>query len=75
VCEGGGQLAVGLCLGEQRVGLGLERLHCIGAGSKTNRRLLEPDERYEGLGELGGSPPCFPSILFQAATISLVRSA
>jgi hypothetical protein len=45
---------VGLGLGEQRVGLGLERLYSIGAGSKTNRRLLEPDESYEGIAVEGG---------------------
>ncbi len=60
MCEGGGQIAVGLGLCEQRVGLSLERLDCIGAGSKPGRRILEPDERYESLGELGGVAALFP---------------
>ena len=60
VCEGGGQLAVGSCLGEQRFGLGLERLHCIGARGKTDWRLFEPDERYQGLSELRGVATSFP---------------
>ena len=33
-----------VCLGEQGLSLGLEGLHCVGAGSKTCRWLLEsPD--------------------------------
>jgi len=57
VGKGGGQLHVGFALGEQRVRLGLERLHGVGAGSKAGRRLLECDELDEGVGELanGGS--------------------
>ena len=50
-------MGVGLC--EQRVGLGLERLYCIGAGSKTGRRLFEPTS-VTSLGELGGVATLFP---------------
>src|SRR5688572_22479929 len=32
----------------------------MGASSKTNRRLLEPDESYEGIGQLGGVATLFP---------------
>jgi hypothetical protein len=32
---------LGLCLGEQRVGLGLERLHGVGAGGEAGWRLLD----------------------------------
>ena len=54
------KIAVGLGLCEHRVGLGLERPYCIGAGSKTNRALLEPDESYDGNGQLGGVATLFP---------------
>ena len=52
MCEGGGQFAVGLCLREQRVGLGLERLHCVGAGSEAGRWLRERSELHKGFGPL-----------------------
>src|SRR2546427_6285511 len=60
VREGGGQLAVGLGLGEQRVGLGLERLDRIGAGSEAGRRLLKRNELHEGVGELSGVATLLP---------------
>src|SRR6185295_10599925 len=52
VREGRGQLAVGLGLGKQCVGLGLERLHGVCAGSEASWRLLERDEFHEGVREL-----------------------
>src|SRR6478672_5544586 len=55
-----GQFAVGLTLDMQRVRLGLERLHGVGAGSKAGRRLLERDELHEGVGELGGVATLLP---------------
>ena len=47
---------MGLGLGEQCVGLGLERLHGVCAGSEASWRLLERNELHEGVGELEGSP-------------------
>jgi hypothetical protein len=48
VREGGGQLAMGLGLCEQRVGLGLKRLHGVSAGSEARRWLLERSELHKG---------------------------
>ena len=44
---------MGPCLGEQRVGLPLERVHGVGTGGEAGRRILERHERYERLRELG----------------------
>src|SRR5689334_2307084 len=58
--EGGGQLVVGAGLGEQRVGLGLERLHGVSTGCEADRWLLERSERHNRFGELGGIPTLLP---------------
>jgi len=77
---------VGVGLGEQRFGLGLERLDGVGASGETGRRLLEFDDLHEGIGELGGvstllpihyemslsNPPC-PTPLFNWETADRSR--
>src|SRR6266496_6315590 len=60
VREGAGQLAVGLGLGEQCVGLALEGLHGVCAGSEASWRLLEGDELHEGVSELCGVTTLLP---------------
>src|SRR5580765_2192692 len=60
VREGGGQLAMSLGLGEQCVGLGLERLHGVCAGSEASWRFLERDELHEGASELCGITTLLP---------------
>ena len=51
---------MGSALGEKRVGLGRKRLHGVGAGSEAGGRILERDELYEGVGELGGIATLLP---------------
>ena len=75
VGQGAGQLAVGLGLGKQCVGLCLERLHGVGTGCEASRRFLERDERDERVRKLGGVATLLPMLPFQGVTISLVRSA
>ena len=67
---------MGLGLGEKRIGLGLKRLHGVGAGSEASGRILKREELYEGVGELGGVATLLSvHALFQAPTISFVFSA
>src|SRR5687768_1474322 len=49
-----GQVAVGVGLGEQKVGLLLESGDGVGAGGPAQRRLVGVGELDEGVGELGG---------------------
>ena len=58
--EGCGQLAVGLGLCEQRVGLSVEGLHGVGAGSEAGGWLLERSKLHEGFRELGRIPSLLP---------------
>jgi hypothetical protein len=51
--QGGGEFAIRARLSEQSIGLGLEALHGIGAGSEAGWRLFEPGEMNECVGELG----------------------
>lgn len=44
-----------------------ERLYSVGAGSETDRRLREPDECHEGLGQLCRVATLLSTMLFQAA--------
>ena len=69
------QLAVGVGLGEQVVGLLLDSRDSVGAGHEAQRRLVLSASRTSAAASLAGSPPCRPFMLFQAATVSRVRSA
>ena len=66
---------MGVGLGAQGVGLGLEGLHGVGAGSEAGRRLVEPGKLHERVGELPGVAALLAIMLRQAATVSMVRSA
>src|SRR3954471_8601125 len=60
VRERGGQLGVGLSLREERLGLGLERLHGVNAGSEAGRRLLERSQPHNSVGQLCGVSTLLP---------------
>ena len=51
--EGGGQIAVGVGLGEQSIRLALESLKRVSACGESSGRFLEFGELYDRVGELG----------------------
>jgi hypothetical protein len=55
--QGTGEFAIRVGLSEQNIGLGLEGLHGIGAGSEAGWRLFEPGKMKECVGELGRVAP------------------
>ena len=73
--EVAGQLAVGVDLGQELLGLRFSSLHGVGAGHEAQRRLVLACELDQRVGELGGSPPCRPVMSFQAAMVCFVRVA
>jgi hypothetical protein len=75
VGERRGQVTVGVDLGQEVLGLLLDGLDGVGAGDPAQRRLVPARELDQGVGELGGSLPCCPFMLFQTATVCSVRSA
>jgi hypothetical protein len=75
VGEVAGQLAVGVGLGQEVLGLLLDSFDRVGAGREAQRRLVLACELDQRAGELGGSPACWPFMPFQAAMVCLVRFA
>ncbi len=67
---------MGVGLGEQILGLLLEGLDGVGAGGQAQRRLVLSSASWtSAAASLAGSPPCWPFMPFQAATVCVVFSA
>jgi hypothetical protein len=73
VGEVGGQVAVGVDLGEEVVGFLRDRGNGIRTGDEPLRRVVELGDGDEGGGELAG-PPWWPFMLRHASIVELVRS-
>lgn len=70
-----GQVAVGIDLGEQFVGLLLDGRNSVGARNPAHGWMLLVDDGEQSVRELGGVAACLPLMASHAGRVWAVRSA